>query len=66
MTFWGTFDKARKTMTMTGEGPGMDGKLQKMKSVSVHKSADQMTFKMYTIDGGKESLMMTIEYTRKK
>src|SRR5438128_8815468 len=34
MILEGTFDKEKKTMTMAGDGPGMDGKPTKYKSVS--------------------------------
>ncbi len=30
MTLEGTFDKEKKTLTMAGEGPGMDGKTEKV------------------------------------
>ena len=34
MMMEGTYDKEKKELTMIGEGPGMDGKLAKWKSVS--------------------------------
>ena len=36
MIMEGTYDEATKTMTMTGEGPGPDGKPQKFKMVTKH------------------------------
>ena len=61
----GTFDPEKKTMTMTGEGPGQDGKTAKYKSVLEFKDKDSMTNTMYTIADGKEQQMMTINYKRK-
>ncbi len=62
----GTYDEKTKTLTMTGEGPGMDGKTAKYKNTTTHADKDHQTFKMYQFNGDKEALMMTIEYTRKK
>jgi hypothetical protein len=62
----GTFDAEKKTMTMTGEGPGQDGKTAKYKSVVEFKDKDSMTMTMYTFGAdGKEQQMMTINYKRK-
>jgi hypothetical protein len=67
MQLAGTFDEKTKTLTMKGEGPGTDGKLVKVKNVTTIQDADHHKFAMYTIgDDGKESLQLTIEYTRKK
>lgn len=60
----GTFDKAKKTMTMSGEGPGMDGKPTKYKSVSVMPDDDTINFSMYIGDGKDPAF--TIVYKRKK
>ena len=38
----GTFDKEKKTLTMTGEGPGMDGKPTKYKSVTKKPDKDTL------------------------
>jgi len=63
----GSYDKDKKTMTMTGEAPGPDGKLAKHKGVTHTPDDDHMTFTMYIVDSdGKENKVMTIEYTRKK
>jgi hypothetical protein len=63
----GTFDKDGKVLTMTGEGPGEDGKPTKFKTTSEMKDKDSMTFTMYTLDkDGKDQEMMTITYKRKK
>jgi hypothetical protein len=67
MILEGTFDKDGKVLTMTGEGPGHDGKPAKFKSISSMKDKDSMTFTMFILDkDGKEQKMMTIDYTRKK
>lgn len=60
----GTYDKDKKTLTMVGEGPGMDGKLTKYKSVSTYPDADTIDFSMYIGDGKDPAF--TITYKRKK
>ncbi|MDZ4779214.1 MAG: DUF1579 domain-containing protein [Planctomycetia bacterium] len=62
----GEYDAKAKTMTMTGEGPGMDGKPTKYKETTTYSDKDHQTFKMYQFNGDREALKMTIEYTRKK
>jgi len=63
----GTYDKEKKTMTMTGEAPGPDGKLAKHKMVTHMPDDDHQTFTMYIVgDDGQDNKVMTIEYTRKK
>jgi hypothetical protein len=60
----GTYDKEKKTMTMSGEGPGMDGKATKYRSVSKMPDADTIEMTMW-IGDGKDS-MFTVTYKRKK
>jgi hypothetical protein len=60
----GTYDPATKTLTMAGEGPGMDGKPTRYKAVTEHPDDDTMTFRMY-VGGGTEPAF-TITYKRKK
>jgi hypothetical protein len=60
----GTYDKEKKTLTMTGEGPGMDGKPTKHKAVSEWKDEDTMHFSMYVGDGADPAF--TIVYKRRK
>lgn len=60
----GTFDKEKKTLTMAGDGPGMDGKPTKYKSVSTMKDDDTIEFVMYT--GDVKEPAFTIVYKRKK
>lgn len=47
----GTYDAEKKTLTMSGEGPSMDGKMTKYKSVTEHTDADTMKMSMYIGDG---------------
>ncbi|MDB5312559.1 MAG: hypothetical protein JWO38_6761 [Gemmataceae bacterium] len=64
MTLEGSYDKAKKTMTMAGDGPGMDGKPTKYKSVSEMPDDDTIHFSMYIGDGKDPAF--TITYKRKK
>ncbi len=67
MSFAGKYDEKSKTLTMYGEGKGHDGKPAKFKNTTSHPDRNHQVFKMYELDSdGKENLMMTIEYTRKK
>ena len=60
----GTYDKDKKTLTMTGDGPGMDGKLQKYKSTSEMPDDNTTNFTMWMGDGKDPAF--TIVYKRKK
>jgi Protein of unknown function (DUF1579) len=60
----GTLDKEKKTLTMVGDGPGMDGKPTKHTAVTEWKDDDTIHFAMYMGDG-KEP-MFTIVYKRRK
>jgi hypothetical protein len=60
----GVYDADKKTMTMTGEMVGMDGKPGKVKMVTEQKDDDTAVFNMYT--GGSDTPMMTITYKRQK
>jgi hypothetical protein len=64
MVMEGTYDKEKKTMTMSGEGPGMDGKPTKYKSVSVMPDDDTINFSMFIADAPQPAF--TIVYKRKK
>jgi hypothetical protein len=64
MTMEGSYDKEKKTLTMSGEGAGPDGKPVKHTAVSEYKDDDTVEFKMFMGDG-KEP-MFTITYKRKK
>jgi hypothetical protein len=60
----GTYDAGKKALTAAGEGPGMDGKPQKYKSVTTWVSDDQVKMDMYM--GGSKEPDFTITYKRKK
>ena len=63
----GTFDKDGKVLTLTGEGPGADGKPTKLKTVTEHKDKDTMLWTMFgTGPDGKEGPMLSITYKRRK
>lgn len=64
MLLEGDFDKAAKTLTLAGTGPGMDGKPTKYKSVSKMPDDDTIDFTMYVADGKDPAF--TIVYKRKK
>jgi Protein of unknown function (DUF1579) len=64
MTMEGAYDAAKKTMTMSGEGMGQDGKPTKMKSVTEFKDDDTVTMNMYS--GDAKDAMFVITYKRKK
>jgi len=62
----GTYDKATKTLKMTGNMPGPDGKLSKVNMTYVQKDADT---KVFTLTGagpdGKTMEMLHITYKRR-
>jgi hypothetical protein len=63
----GTYDKEKKTLTMTSDYPGPDGKMTKYKSVTEFKDKDTLLFTMSSPGkDGKDQVMMTITYKRKK
>jgi hypothetical protein len=64
MMMEGTYDKAKKTMTMFGEAMGMDGKPAKHRIVTEMPDDNTMNFAMYMGDG-KEPIF-TILYKRRK
>ena len=67
MQLEGDYDGSGKTMIMTGESTGIDGKPQKVKTVTDVKDKDRFTFKMYMVaPNGEEQLTFTIDYTRRK
>ncbi len=61
MVMHGTYDEATHTITMTGKGPGPDGKMVDMKSVLKAEGKDKMTFTL----SGQEGPPMVIHYKRK-
>ncbi len=64
MILEGTYDKEKKALTMIGDGPGMDGKPTKYRSVSEFPDANTINFTMYIGDTKEPSF--TIVYKRKK
>jgi hypothetical protein len=60
----GTYDKEKQAMTMAGEGPGMDGKPAKYRSVT--KFSDANTVEMTMFIGDTKEPSFTIIYKRKK
>ena len=60
----GTYDAAKKALTMAGEGPGMDGKPTKYKSVSEWPDDDTVKFSMSMGDANQPAFVIT--YKRKK
>jgi len=64
MTMEGNYDKDKKTMTLIGDGVGMDGKPAKWKSVSEMKDDDTIFMSMYV--GDAKEPMFTVTYKRKK
>lgn len=64
MTMEGAFDKEKNELTMNGQGPGMDGKTTKYKTVTHFKDNDNVVFDMYMGDDKEPSF--TITYKRKK
>jgi hypothetical protein len=64
LTMKGTYDKDKKTLTMVGQGPGMDGKVTTWRSVSAMPNNDTIHMSMF-VGPGKEP-MFTVTYKRKK
>jgi len=64
----GTYDAAKKTLTMFANAAGMDGKPQRDKMVTTYPDDDHQIFTMYTLDGKtkKWNRVMEISYTRRK
>jgi hypothetical protein len=60
----GTFDATKKAMTMSGDGPGPDGKPAKYKTVTTWKDEDNVTFELFM--GDEKQPGFTITYKRKK
>lgn len=63
----GTASPDGKVVTMTGEGPGPDGKPAKYKMTTEYKDKDNFVFSMFgTGPDGKEGQLFSITYTRRK
>lgn len=55
-----------KKLTLVGMGAGPDGKKARHRMATTFNSKDSMTFQMYMGPEGKDQLIMTIDYKRKK
>jgi hypothetical protein len=65
MVLEGNYDETGKTLVMTGQGPGHDGKPTKVKEIFTTRDDDHFTLKMYLVDdAGKENQIFTLEYER--
>ena len=64
MVMEGDYDKAKKTLTLAGQGPGMDGKPTKYKSTSEFTDENTMNFTMYM--GDQKEPAFSIVYKRRK
>jgi hypothetical protein len=64
LTMEGSYNKEKKTLTMVGQGPGMDGKVTTWRSVS--KMSDNDTIEMSMFVGDGKEPMFTVTYKRKK
>lgn len=63
----GTYDQDGKVLTLTGEGPGQDGKPTKYRMTTEHKDRDTLLWTMYSPGpDGKEVAMLSIQYKRRK
>jgi hypothetical protein len=60
----GDYDAAKKSLTLVGTGPGMDGKPTTFKSVSLMPDDDTIEFTMYI--GETKEPAFTVSYKRKK
>jgi len=64
VTMEGTYDKDKKEMRMVGEGPGMNGKMTKYKSITKMPDGDTGIMIMYMGDAKEPAF--TVTYKRKK
>jgi hypothetical protein len=64
MTYEGTYDAAKKQLTMVGEGPGMDGKMTTFRSVTHMVDNDTIHMSMYM--GTAKDPAFTVTFKRKK
>lgn len=63
----GKYDEAKKTMTLRGTIPGMDGTASEATHITTYPDADHMKFDMHGKGpDGSDMKFMTIHYTRRK
>jgi hypothetical protein len=60
----GTYDNAKKTLTLAGKGPGQAGKVTTWRSVTRMLDPDTVAMSMYV--GGGDEPMFSVTYKRKK
>jgi hypothetical protein len=60
----GSYDEAKKMLTMKSTGTGMDGKPATYRSTMTFPDDNTMLFTMFTVEKGKEKKMMEMTYTR--
>lgn len=66
MVSTGSLDKQGRVLTMTGDGPSLDGTPLRMKQVTTWTSADAMTLEVYVVmPDGLQTRTMTITFTRR-
>ncbi len=67
MFFEGDFDSKGEKLEMTSKSPGPNGTAGTWRSVTKVVDANKHTFEMYfKPDGGQETQLMTVTYTRQK
>lgn len=67
MSITGDYDEKTKTLTLTGEAPGMSGKLEPCRTVTYFQDEDHYAFEMFGPGPDGEMMrMIRIEYVRKK
>lgn len=64
MSMEGNYDTRTKTLTMTGKGPDMTGKVTTWRSVTEMPNSNSMVMSMYV--GDAKEPMFTIHYKRRK
>jgi hypothetical protein len=60
----GSYNQAKKTLTLAGKGPGQDGQVTTWRSVSRMPDNDTIVMSMYVGDG--QEPMFSVTYKRKK
>jgi hypothetical protein len=65
MVMEGTAEKEGKIVTMTGDGPGPDGKPAKYRSVTERKDKNTIVFNLYVAGTDGKEQTFTVNYKRK-
>ncbi|WP_149496370.1 DUF1579 domain-containing protein [Roseiconus lacunae] len=61
----GDYDKEKKTLTLTGMAPGMDGNPAKHRMTTVYEDGQRVTMMYITPEGGDESPFMKLVYKKR-